>query len=122
MGPTGPQGATGPDGATGPQGGPGPATGKMYWARVSSDGQLISGYGVTGVSYDPRQNRGSYSVQFADSDQNFDLCAITGLSEGLTALHASSNFGSIFFQTTSVIVTGQLVDAAFSCIVMCPSS
>src|SRR4051794_503032 len=101
-GPTGPQGAAGPDGATGPQGAPGPAAGTMYWARVDEEGDLISSYGVDRVSYDPRQNRGSYSVVFTDADQKFDLCAITGL----TSLHASRSFGSIFFQTTSVIVTG----------------
>jgi hypothetical protein len=81
---------------------------------------LIGGYGVDSVSYNPRANRGSYFVSFTDTDQNYDFCAITGLSEDLTLLHARSGTGSIFFQTTTA--AGILVDAGFSCIVVCPAT
>jgi len=92
----------------------------MSWARVSADGTLVSSYGVVSVSYNPRDNRGSYGVHFTDTDQNYNVCAITALSEGLTLTHASSGTGFIFFQTTTL--AGLLVDAAFSCTVVCPAT
>jgi len=116
----GDRGDKGDKGDTGTQGEPGPTAGKMFWARVDRTGNVIGSYGVDRVSYDPSQNRGSYFVVFTDADQNFDVCAITGLSEGPTLFHARSGTGSIFFQTTTL--AGILVDAEFSCIVVCPAT
>ena len=114
------QGGKGDKGDTGAQGEPGPTAGKMFWARVDRTGNVIASYGVDRVSYDPSQNRGSYGVHFTDTDQNYNVCAITGLSEGLTLFHARSSTGFIFFQTTTL--AGILVDAEFSCVVVCPAT
>jgi hypothetical protein len=116
----GDKGDQGDQGDAGAQGEPGPTAGKMFWARVDRTGNVIASYGVDRVSYDARQNRGSYGVHFTDIDQNYDVCAITALSEGLTLTHASTGTGFIFFQTTTLAEI--LVDAAFSCIVVCPAT
>ncbi|HEU5432262.1 MAG TPA: hypothetical protein VFU81_11400 [Thermomicrobiales bacterium] len=87
---------------------------------MSGDGALIGSYGVDRVDYNPASNRGSYTAFFTDANQNYDVCAITALSDGLTVAHARSGTGFIFVQTTTL--TGILVDANFSCIVVCPAT
>jgi hypothetical protein len=116
----GDKGDKGDKGDSGTQGEPSPTAGKMSWARVGRTGNVIGSYGVDTVSYDPRQNSGSYGVHFTDTNQNYNVCAITGLSEGLTLFHARGGTGSIFCQTTTL--AGILVDAEFSCIVVCPAT
>jgi hypothetical protein len=118
-GTTGPQGTTGPDGATGPQGEPGPSAGTMYWARVSENGELIGSYGIDSVDRAIGQN-GTYTVHFTDTDQNFDVCAITALTDRLlVSIQPSSGHGFIIFQTAQ---SGILVNEGFSCIVVCPAT
>lgn len=115
----GPAGITGPDGASGPQGEPGPAAGAMSWARVSANGDLIGSYGVDRVDRALGQN-GTYTVHFSDTEQNFDVCAITALADRLpVAIQPSSGFGFIIFQTAQ---DGFLVNEGFSCIVVCPAT
>jgi hypothetical protein len=116
----GDKGDKGDTGDTGAQGEPGPAAGKMSWARVNEVGNLISSHGVDSVHYDSSERSGAYIVFFTDTDQNFDLCAITALPESLlTSIHASRLPGSIVFRTHQ---SGNLVDDAFSCIVVCPAT
>lgn len=55
-----------------------------------------------------------------DTDQNYDLCAITVTSERLSLATVSSNVGTIFVNTTTT--QGILQNAAFSCTIICPAS
>ncbi len=83
-GPTGPRGPQGPQGHTGARGSPGPkgpkgdpgdpgqdgAPATKLWAKVSSDGTVTDGSGVTGSVHD---GTGLYRIEF-----NYDLthCAL----------------------------------------------
>jgi hypothetical protein len=113
----GDKGDKGDNGDAGAQGEPGPTAGKMFWARVSANGTLVSSYGVDSVS---SQVGGIYVVRFADANQDFSHCAITALAQSFdTAVDVQSLFGSIIFRLG---VDGQLASGSFSCIVVCPAT
>jgi hypothetical protein len=113
----GDKGDKGDQGDTGTQGEPGPTAGKMFWARVSVNGTLVSSYGVDSVS---SQVGGIYVVRFTDANQDFGHCAITALAESFdTAIDVQSNFGTIIFR---LAVNGRLASDSFSCIVVCPAT